>query len=142
MKLSRLDFPQFIQDMQINPHDFHNSFKTMKKILIILALTHLAAFGEIGVTLPSGFVTYNLKAGQFNILGMTMHGNVKVTGTLDVVTGTTLTDNDEKFENSLITGKTYILEIVDASDDSLNGTIQEITVWNGNTITTSLNLAV
>jgi len=46
------------------------------------------------------------------------------------------TDNDVNFGDTLTAGTTYTLEIVDASDTSLNGVIQEVTVWNGNTITT------
>ena len=86
-------------------------------------------------TKPSGFVTHTLKAGQFNLVGLTLHEAVTVTGSFTTVAGTTLTDSNVDFTTTLTSGKTYILEVTDAADAALNGTIQEITVWSSNTLT-------
>ena len=88
-------------------------------------------------TKPSGFVTHTLKAGQFNLIGLTLHEAVTVTGSFSEVSGTTLTDEDVDFTATLTAGKTYILEI---TSGTLSGTIQEITAWSGHTITTPADL--
>lgn len=113
----------------------------MKKLLAILALTQVVAFGETGVTLPSGFVTHELKSGQFNMVGLTLHKMIVDAGTLTSVSGKTLTDSEVNFSEKLTSGTTYILEIFDAADSSLNGTIQEITTWDDHTFTTPQDLA-
>lgn len=109
------------------------------------------------VTKPSGYVTHTLKAGQFNLIGLTLHEPVIAAGVLEDVVpndnGTpgasspevdddfsVLTDDQVDFGAVLTAGKTYILEITDAADTSLNGTIQEVTVWDNNTITTPQDL--
>ncbi|MBT8037515.1 MAG: hypothetical protein KJO21_08220 [Verrucomicrobiae bacterium] len=108
--------------------------------LAALLLGIAGAFAQSAYTKPSGFVTHTLKAGQFNLIGLTLHAPVTVSGAFETVDGTTLTDSDVNFGTSLTAGKTYILEITAATDTSLNGTIQEVTVWDGNTITTPQNL--
>lgn len=113
----------------------------MRKLFAILAFTQIAAFAETGVTLPSGFVTHELKSGQFNMVGLTLHKMIVDSGTLTSVSGKVLTDNEVNFSEKLTSGTTYILEILDASDSSLNGTIQEITTWDGHTFTTPQDLA-
>ena len=118
----------------------------MKHITITtLAAMLLGTAGAFAVesaayTKPSGFVTHTLKAGQFNLIGLTLHQPIAVTGAFETVSGTTLTDSDVNFDTALTAGTTYILEIIDAADTSLNGTIQEVTDWSGNTITTPQNL--
>ena len=92
---------------------------------------------------PSGFVTHTLKAGQLNLIGLTLHEPVVWSGTFDVVEGTVLTDNDADFNEKLTTGKSYILEIVDNSADaSLNGVLQVINSWTSNQINTPDNLEI
>ncbi|NWK57350.1 hypothetical protein HW115_17150 [Verrucomicrobiaceae bacterium N1E253] len=92
-------------------------------------------------TKPSGFVTHTLKAGQFNLIGLTLHESISVAGSFTGVSGATLTDTNVDFGTALTAGKTYILEITDAADAELNGAIEEVTVWSGNALTTSGNLA-
>jgi len=89
---------------------------------------------------PVGLVTHILKSGQFNLIGLTLHEPVLVTGQLESVNGTVLSDSDVNFSNVLTSGATYILQIVDASNSELNGTVQEITVWSGMTMTTPQDL--
>ena len=93
-------------------------------------------------TTPAGFVTHTLRAGQFNLLGLTLHEPVVASGDLTGVTSTQLTDTDVDFGAVLTTGTTYILEITDAEDASLNGTIQEVTVWSGDTTVSYTHLTL
>ncbi|MBK1831459.1 hypothetical protein JIN77_12030 [Verrucomicrobiaceae bacterium R5-34] len=92
---------------------------------------------DTAYTKPAGFVTHTLKAGQFNLIGLTLHQPVTVAGDFETVSGTSLSDTDVDFGSTLTAGKTYILEITDAADTELNGHIQEVTVWSNNTITTN-----
>ena len=85
-------------------------------------------------------MTHTLKSGEFNLIGLTLHESVVVAGSFESVSGTTLTDTDVDFDGVLTDGTTYILEITNAANASLNGTIQEVTIWNGNAITTSDDL--
>mgnify|MGYP000064799616 CR=1 FL=1 len=107
------------------------------------------AFADSAVTKPAGFVTHTLKSGQFNLIGLTLHQPVTVAGAFSAVasndngTGgdtdddySVLTDANVDFNTALTSGKTYILEITDAANTALNGTIQEVTVWSGATVTT------
>lgn len=110
--------------------------------LAAMLLGPAGAFAQSSAyTKPAGFVTHTLKAGQFNLIGLTLHQPVTVSGAFETVSGTSLTDSQVNFSSALTTGKTYILEITDANDPALNGTIQEVTEWNGNTLTTPQNLA-
>ncbi len=88
-------------------------------------------------TKPAGYVTHTLKAGKFNLLGLTLHEAVSTSGAFEIVNGTTLTDSNADFATSLTAGKTYILEIIEnTADPSLVGSIQEITSWTATTLTT------
>jgi hypothetical protein len=81
-----------------------------------ITITTLAAMllGTVGafaveasaVMKPSGFVVHTLKAGQFNLVGLTLHEPVTVTGSFEALSGTTLTDCEVYFDTSLATGKT------------------------------------
>ena len=84
---------------------------------------------------PFGYVKHTLKAGQFNLIGLTLHKPVIISGAFEKVAMTTLTDNDVDFGARLTAGKTYILEITGAAEQSLNGAVQQVT-WSGNTLTT------
>lgn len=92
---------------------------------------------DTAYTKPAGFVTHTLKAGQFNLIGLTLHQPVTVAGDFETVSGTSLSDTDVDFSSTLTDGKTYIMEITDAADTELNGHVQEVTVWSNNTITTN-----
>ena len=134
----------------------------MKKITIT---TLTALFLSVPVILaqttahtkPTGYVTHTLKKGQFNLVGLTLHEPITASGIFETVQsndngtpGTSspevdddysvLTDDEVNFSTTLTAGKTYILEITDAADTSLNGTIQEVTVWSNNTLTTPQDL--
>lgn len=118
----------------------------MKFLLISLATlcfgAHAALAQAIAYSKPSGFVTHAVKAGQFNLIGLTLHEPVVISGVFDDVSGNELTDEDENFTTALQAGKTYILEITEnATSPSLVGAIQELTGgWTSNTLTTSDNL--
>mgnify|MGYP006081389863 CR=1 FL=1 len=88
-------------------------------------------------TKPSGFITHTLKAGQFNLIGLTLHEPVVVSGALTGVSTTTLTDTSVNFESVLTAGKTYILEVLSGA---LTGVIQEVTTRSGNTFMTPEDL--
>ena len=89
---------------------------------------------------PAGFVTHTLRAGQFNLIGLTLHEAVVVAGQLDSVNGTTLGDNDVDFTTALTDGTTYILEITNATSPERIGTIQEVASWTANTFETGDDL--
>jgi hypothetical protein len=114
------------------------------KLLSLGALMVTAMYANAQTTAhtkPTGYVTHTLKAGQFNLIGLTLHNPVVASGDIQGFTGgTQITDSDVNFANVLTAGKTYILEITDAADTSLNGTIQEVTVWGANTFDTPQNL--
>ncbi|MCP5538108.1 MAG: hypothetical protein H7A51_17990 [Akkermansiaceae bacterium] len=106
-----------------------------------LAALLLGSAGAIAQTTaytkPSGFVTHTLKAGKFNLIGLTLHSPIAISGAFETVSGTTLTDTNVDFTSVLTTGNTYILEITEnTADPSLVGTIQEITSWTATTLTT------
>jgi len=103
----------------------------------------LAALAPVGAqdtaTSPIvGYVTETLTAGQFNLIGLTLHEPAIMTGTLDVVGASAVTDTGAGFGSLLTAGRTYILEITDATSPH-NGTIQEITAWSGDSLTTVQN---
>lgn len=88
-------------------------------------------------TTPVGYTTETFKAGQFNIFGLTLHNPVLATGQIDAVSGATLTDDEVDFD-AVLTSGTYIMEI---TSGVLEGGIQDVTVWSGNTITTPQDLS-
>ncbi len=85
---------------------------------------------------PTGYVTETLRAGQFNLIGLTVHQSVEVAGTFDTVSGTTLTSAGAFA--GLQAGSTYILEITSGAAE---GAVQEITTFNANSITTPDDLS-
>ena len=104
--------------------------------LIALLWSSATIHAQSSYTKPVGYVTHTLKAGQFNLIGLTLHEPVIISGAFETVATTTLTDDDVTFDTRLTTGKTYILEIKDAENASLNGAVQQVTSWSGNTLTT------
>lgn len=91
--------------------------------------------------------------GQFNLVGLNLHNDIIISGSFDAVVSndngtsgdlsddfSTLTENDVTLTTSLADSgsATYILEI---TSGSLAGTIQEVTSWTGNTITTPDDVA-
>lgn len=116
--------------------------------LILLALSSLliaapATAQSTAYSKPSGFVTHTMKAGQLNLIGLTLHEPVVCSGSFDLVEGNELTDNDVDFNDKLTTGNSYILEILEnEADPSLNGVIQVISSWTSNQINTPDNLEI
>ncbi len=113
----------------------------MKQFAFIAAAT--VALGVSSPTLsaqafsnPTGYVTETLKAGQFNLIGLTVHQPVDVAGTFDSVSGTTLTMAGAFGE--LDSEATYVLEITSGLAE---GAIQEITAWTNSTITSPDDLS-
>jgi hypothetical protein len=91
----------------------------------------LAYSAETAYTTPVGYVTKTLKPNIFSLVGVTLHNPTVAAGILDAVTSgpNTVTDNQVDFTATLSVGSTYILELGD-------GTVQEITSWSGNVLTT------
>ncbi len=127
----------------------HTTITTMAALL--LGCTGLYAQGgaaTVAYTKPAGFVTHTLKAGKLNLIGLTLHSPIAISGSFDTVSGTTLTDNDVNFTSVLDPNKTYILEIIEnaagsPANPSPVGMILEIAPgsWESHTLTTSDNLA-
>jgi hypothetical protein len=87
-------------------------------------------------------VTQTLKANQFNLVGLTLHGAPLASGSFETLSSTVLTDSQAAF--SVVAGRYYILEIVtDANAGvSIEGTIQLVAAANitSTTITTTDDL--
>lgn len=105
---------------------------------MLLGSSGLFAVESTAYTKPSGFVTHTLKAGKFNLIGLTLHEAVTVAGTFTDINGSVLTDANAAYNAALEGGKTYVLEV---TSGTLDGTIQEVTVWTDNTITTPDDLS-
>ena len=97
----------------------------------------MAYSAETAYTTPVGYTTASLPANQATLVGLTVHSPTKVAGVLDAVTATDVTDDDVDFVALLgasgASSPTYILELPD-------GTIQEITSWTTNVLTTQQSL--
>ncbi len=118
-------------------------YTTITTLAALLLATSGAIAQTTAYTKPSGFVTHTLKAGQFNLIGLTLHKPVTASGAFTAVSGTTLTDTSKNFTTLLTAGKTYILEIVEnngSTTDDMVGTIQEITAWTATELTTTDDL--
>jgi hypothetical protein len=99
-----------------------------------------SATAETAYTTPVGYNTHTLAVG-LNAIGLTLHNSTAASGLLDNVSGTSLTDLEASI--SPVSGRTYILEIVQSATPALNGTIQVVPASSisGSTITTPDNLA-
>ncbi|MEO7099320.1 MAG: hypothetical protein ABI162_08155 [Luteolibacter sp.] len=105
-------------------------------LLAALAACGMASGASTAYTTPVGYVTESILASQYNVVGLTLQSPVARAGTIDVVSGTVLTDNGASF-GTLAAG-TYVLEI---NSGALVGAIQEITTFSGDTITTPQDLS-
>ncbi|MDB4541685.1 hypothetical protein N9192_02195, partial [Akkermansiaceae bacterium] len=119
----------------------------MKVIHLFLAFCAvLSASGQtVAYTTPSGYVKNDLVVG-FNPIGINLHGEVLVSGTVDSVNGAgdTFTDADADFSTVLSTANlatnTYLLEITsaDTADGSAlnqNGAVAVVTGATATTVT-------
>jgi len=86
------------------------------------------AFGQTAYTTPVGYTTTALPPSQFTLVGLTVQRSAVAAGVFTAKSGTLLTAAAFDF-TSLLTPGTYILELP-------NGTLQEVTVWSGGTLTT------
>ncbi len=101
--------------------------------LLAAAAASGLAFAQTATTTPVGYVTETLKAGQFNLLGLTLQTPAVASGVIDAESATSVTDTESNFSTLLTAGATYILEID-------GGIVQEITSWSGGALTTPQNL--
>lgn len=108
----------------------------MKPIIPFALLGALFAVGAANAqssTTPVGYVTQQLNANSFNLLGLTLQTPVAVSGDFEAVAGATLTDSDvADFAAVLPAGRTYILEVT--SGGSV-GVTQDFVTVSGSTIT-------
>jgi hypothetical protein len=120
--------------------------KLLQFSIFILCCTLLVATSpaqSVAYSKPAGFVTHILKPDQLNLIGLTLHEPVIYAGSFDSVEGTILGDSNASFDTTLVSGRSYVLEIVNnPTDESLNGAIQVITDWESTELTTHANLAV
>jgi len=91
------------------------------------------ANAQTAYTTPVGYVTHELGANQFNLLGLTVHQPTIAAGVLDAESSSSVTDTEVNFTTLLTAGSSYVLELGD-------GTIQEITAWSGSVLTTPDNI--
>jgi hypothetical protein len=108
--------------------------KSMKSIFAHAMLAALvasaSAYGQTEAkTTPVGYVTEALKAGQFNLIGLTTHQPVIASGVLDAESASSVTDSEVNFTTTLTAGATYILELD-------GGVTQEVNAWSGSALTT------
>lgn len=105
--------------------------KNITSLALAGALTTAVASGA--VTDPVGYSTTTLPAGQATLVSLTLHESAVATSTVTGVTATTFTDTSQDFTALLSSGATYILEI---NDGAGAGTLQVISAWSGDTLTT------
>lgn len=110
---------------------------TLKKAALVAgSLSFLAgsAFSQqSAVSGAGGYETLTLRAGQFNVMGLRLHGAQVVSGTFDASTDTSLTDNDVNFDDVLTADTTYLVELTGATTSE--GTVIEVATWSGNDLT-------
>ena len=103
-------------------------------IAAALAASGLANAQTPAFSTPSGYVTVKVNPGVFNLVGVTLHEPIELSGTLDSATSNSVDDADVNF-SSLAAG-VYILELTDGS-----GVLQEVTVLDSDTLVTSDDLS-
>jgi uncharacterized protein (TIGR02597 family) len=106
----------------------------LSQVLLVTLAATAASFGQTEAkTIPVGYVSHTLKAGVYNLIGLTVHEPNLTNGAFESKNSAslTLTDNEGLF-SSFVAGQTYLLEI---SSGTSAGAIQEVTTWSGNTLT-------
>jgi len=112
----------------------------------LLSYSLLAATMAVGVasaqntatTKPVGYVTETLKAGQFNLVGLTVQQPQTSAGALTAVAAGGVSDSTANFTSTLTAGQTYVLKI---TSGTAAGTIQEVTSWSATQLNTTVNLS-
>jgi hypothetical protein len=89
-------------------------------------------------TKPVGYRTELVKAGVFNLLSPNLDNPVGAAGTIDVIAGTTLTDNEANFTAAFTAGDPITLKIVEGTNA---GVIQDVVSFTATTITTAQDIA-
>ena len=115
----------------------------MKSILSYSLLAGAMAAGvavaqpTTATTKPVGYVTETIKAGQFNLIGLTVQQPTVRASVLTGINSTSVSDTGVDFTSLLTAGQTYVLKITDGPGA---GTISEVVSWNANSLTTVGNL--
>jgi hypothetical protein len=85
-----------------------------------------AAFAQVYTT-PAGYVSETIKGnGAFNLIGLTLHEPIVVSGDVTSLSSNAIQDTDINFDSVLTAGKTYILTFTNGTQD---GGVQIITSW-------------
>ncbi len=119
------------------------------RTITIFALACLTApqalLAQAVYTTPAGYVTETIKGnGAFNLIGLTMHEPVVVTGDVTAMTSNSIRDTGIDFNTVLTAGKKYTLTFTNGIQ---NGAIVEISSWGtsagltNNDLFTGVNLA-
>lgn len=87
------------------------------------------AYGETAYTTPVGYNTTSLEPNKYNLVSVTLHNSPIYSGIISAESSETITSTGANFSSLLQAGVSYVLELP-------NGTIQEITSWNGDSLTT------
>jgi hypothetical protein len=106
--------------------------KTLSISLIAVAAACGLASAQTAYTTPVGYTTQALPSNTFSLFGLNVHQPTLAAGVLTDVSGAVLTDSNIDFTTVLPAGKTCIVEI---TDGTAAGTVQEFISWTGNTIT-------
>ncbi len=109
--------------------------KIMRSLYLSLAATSAAIClspAEPVFTKPVGYTTQTLAANVFSVVGINVQTPKLAAGQLTAVSGANVTDTNVDFTSVLPSGKMCVIEI---TSGNATGTVQEFTVWTGNTIT-------
>ncbi|MFN0130863.1 MAG: hypothetical protein ACKV19_29730 [Verrucomicrobiales bacterium] len=88
---------------------------------------------------PVGYRTETLKGGGiFNLLSPNLDNAVGAAGTIDIIAGTTLTDNEANYSAAFTAGDPLTLKIVDGANA---GIITDVTAFTATTLTTADNIS-
>jgi hypothetical protein len=113
--------------------------KSIKSLLALALLAPGVLFAQTTAkTTPVGYVTEVLEPNRDNLIGLTVHSPAVASGVLDSATNETVTDAGVDYTSLLTAGSTYILEITNGSG---NGVIQEVTAWTATTLSTPQNIS-
>jgi len=109
--------------------------KLTYSLLAAAAACGMAQGQTTAYTTPVGYVTVPMSPGQFTFGGLTLQSQSVAAGVLSSSTATSVTASGGIDFTALLTpGTIYILELPD-------GTIQEVSSWNGATLNTQENVS-
>lgn len=129
--------PKFLDETKKN----HYLLSAMKTLIPLTAIAAIAASGlsnaqqtTAAYSDPSGYVTVKINPGIFNLVGVSLHEPIVISGVIDSVSSNAVVDADVDF--STLDSGVYILELNDGS-----GIVQEVEVLDSETLTTSDDLS-